>query len=947
MSVRITERSLYPLIMEVLRQTAKRFNVGISSISEVSISDLYPDIVFNIDGHTILLQIKIDSPTKLIEDITKTYPIARRMGADLIAVLFPTSVREISPEEIMRIGHKLSVRRTLVLTPWLSKDIVNVTLEHLAIEFFRAFTRYTRTNLPTVDFLTIARLSREVITELSTIIRAYSRLKAYQDMAQAIVGRFDFYKVLLSEFVEEEEIARTYIADIIAYIVIIEFLLAHIASIKLYGKSVLPIVENPLDPPRELVRELRTNIENSGLAAMYNKVLKALLHILSTLEALDEKDPRIRRLLARYIYATQVLRPEHVKEELLGRIYQESLPPETRKNLGAFFTHPRAAQLLAGLAIEGVDDKVLDPACGSGTLLAAAYEAKMSYALNAGIERSEAHRRFLNEDIVGIDIMQFAKELTSVNLIMQDIEISDVVPRVFFGDGVKKMLSAIPVLSDKDPPSLELVRAAIEAYEKLALPKEGFDVVIMNPPFTRRERMPETVRSDLRKSLGDVVRGKTGYWAYFFAAADNVIKPRGRLAAVTPEEFFAGRSAESLRRYLLLPGNREYRYTIMYVVKSAADVAFSERTYYRDYLVVMRKIPINEEPGPLIYVVLKKGKDELTYEDVKTLIHRIKEAHGGTRDTHNQEDELAYIARIKKPDLIVERHIGNLKPLVGFLYPRAQELFIELLEILADKPLLSDIADIIVYNPGQYVADRKKFREVEDYARRLFLVRYGARGKIAFRIVDEDAQDVLVVPRKGNMRNRIKKAYLVPSLRSPAGVIFMDISKHHEYAIVDEHALSKEAWEQAGFVEREKLLEALRDVRAAYADKACEILIARRLQLTTPNIYWLAFYSSKPLLSTAVNIGVRLHNYSDEDRALKALTLALNSSLTMLQLLGFLVETRGDFIDLHGRMVWSHVHVPDIRDEVIRESLSETFDKVSALVEKHKPLNLFKIKKQG
>jgi len=95
------------------------------------------------------------------------------------------------------------------------------------------------------------------------------------------------------------------------------------------------------------------------------------------------------------------------------------------------------------------------------------------------------------------------------------------------------------------------------------------------------------------------------------------------------------------------------------------------------------------------------------------------------------------------------------------------------------------------------------------------------------------------------------------------------------------------------------------------------------------------------LLSTAVNIGVRLHNYSDEDRALKALTLALNSSLTMLQLLGFLVETRGDFIDLHGRMVWSHVHVPDIRDEVIRESLSEAFDKVSALVEKHRPLNLF------
>ena len=939
MSTRITERSLYPLVIEVLQETAERFGIEVSGVSEVSIGDRYPDIILNLDNYAILLQIKIDSSTKLIEDITKTYPIARKIGADLIAILLPTSVREIGLEAIRGVGRGLAIKRALVLTPWLSKDIMDATLEQLALELLTAFARYAKTRLPVVDFLTIARLSREVITELSSIVRAHSKLSAYRDMAQAIVGRFDFYRALLSDFVEEEEVMGTYVADIVAYIIVIELLFAHIASIKSYGASVLPLVENPLDPPRELIHELRTNIEGSGLIDMYARVLEALSHVLRTLEALDERDPRIRRTLARYIYAIRVLRPEHVEEELLGRIYQEGLPPETRKNLGAFFTHPRAAQLLAGLAVEGADEKVLDPACGSGTLLAAAYEAKMRYALRAGMDRHEAHRRFLNEDVVGIDIMQFAKELTSVNLIMQDIGVGNVRPRVFFGDGVRKMLSAIPVRPGDDPPSLEFVRAAVEAYERLALPREGFDVVIMNPPFTRRERIPEAVRSELKKSLGDVVRGKTGYWAYFFAAADNVVKPGGRIAAVTPEEFFAGRSAESLRRFLFSPSEKNYRYTVMYVVKSAADVAFSERTSYRDYLVVMKKIPLHEEPGPLIYVVLKKRKDELTHEDLEALIHRIKEAREGGV---GREDELAYIAKIQRPDLVLEKHISNLKPLVGFLYPRAQELFIELLDILADKPSLGDLADIVVYNPGQHVADRRRFRGVEDYARRLFLVRYGARGKKAFRIVDERAHEVLVVPSKSKMRNSIDKAYLAPSLRSPAGVKLMDISACHEYAIIDERALSKRAWEQAGFVERGKLLEAVKDVRAAHDDKACRILIARRLRLTSPNIYWLAFYSDKPMLfTTSPFLGVRPKRMSGQGDALKALALSLNSSLTLLQLLGFFVETEGAFVTLHGELVWSHIRVPDIRGEDVREVLAGAFDRASERIAKHGVPSLF------
>ena len=104
-------------------------------------------------------------------------------------------------------------------------------------------------------------------------------------------------------------------------------------------------------------------------------------------------------------------------------------------------------------------------------------------------------------------------------------------------------------------------------------------MVIMNPPFTRwEERIPESEREKLVKLLGNVVSGgRIGYWEFFFVAADNVIKPGGRLAAVTPEEFFSGRTARSVREYLI----SKRGYALRYVVRSAVETAFSEGAHYR------------------------------------------------------------------------------------------------------------------------------------------------------------------------------------------------------------------------------------------------------------------------------------------------------------------------------------------------------------------------------
>jgi len=927
MVTEITERSLYPIIIDLFRQLAKEYNIRILGVQEVKLPGRkYPDIFMKMDGHKLLIQVKIDSLGKLLEDIAKSYPPARSIDADLLGILFPTEVRRISPTELEKVGPNLKVLRGLALTFWQGQDLENITLIELVKSLLEGYSEFQRTNVPLIDYLTIAKASREAIEELSTILRRFMGIKQYSDMSLAIVGRFDYYRAMLEDFLSEEE-SRVYIADIMAYLTIIQLLFLHVVSKKVYGVEVIPKVDNPLAPPSDLVQQLLSNLSNSTIIKDYHRILGALPWILETLKTLAEKDYGINLVLAKYIYALHPLRPEHVKDELFGRIYQLGLPPETRKNLGAFFTKPQAAKILARLAIKRWDDKVLDPACGSGTLLAEAYQAKLEKGKRQGVTHDlrQLHTKFLCEDIIGIDIMQFAKELSSINLALQNPSVK-VNPRIYAGDGIGKMVYARTPgksVSRRNLTQVDIwnfLEISRNEYEGLILPHEGIDVVIMNPPFTKRERIPKRERKRLDTLLGSIVRGKTGYWSYFFAATDYVIKPNGHFAAVTPEEFFAGRSSESLRRFMLLGeeysrnegrfikrSNRIYAPKI--IIRSGVETAFSEGASYRDYLVIFKK-QHDIMYDTTVFVILKRKLEELSEAECVKIAEAILNFKDSSQSEYSNENLVAM--KVHNVSKLLTKHIDNLKPLVGLNCLDTHKLLLELLEELSSNPTLKELEErgliaLRDYNPGQYIT-----RGVEEYARRLFIRRYRGRGKVSFVYVDgDDANLILELKQRREIRFPVTKKACLPSLRSPAGVRHMDITGEEEYVIVNPEAIPREVLNSSGLINLQDLDEAAEDIRQAYSDLAGNILLVRRVRLTSPNIYWLTFFSENNIIGpSAPMICVQTRdlgkNYS------KLLTLYLNSTITLLQLLGFAVETEGAWIALQGEQVWSHVHVPDI-----------------------------------
>jgi type I restriction-modification system DNA methylase subunit len=103
------------------------------------------------------------------------------------------------------------------------------------------------------------------------------------------------------------------------------------------------------------------------------------------------------------------LAPEDFTRNLLGSIFHKLIPREIRKPIAAYYTNPVAASLLANIAIDEPFSKVADLACGSGSLLVAAYNKKAE--LSQGETTQNIHERFVEKELTGIRCNAFCGTL--------------------------------------------------------------------------------------------------------------------------------------------------------------------------------------------------------------------------------------------------------------------------------------------------------------------------------------------------------------------------------------------------------------------------------------------------------------------------------------------------------------------------------------------------------
>ena len=103
-------------------------------------------------------------------------------------------------------------------------------------------------------------------------------------------------------------------------------------------------------------------------------------------------------------------------KEVAPTLYQNVITQEERKRLGEYYT-PRwlAKEITETVVDDPLDQRVLDPACGSGTFIEIAVEHILSHS--GGLTRTETLKK-LQENVVGIDIHPVAVQLAKATWVM-------------------------------------------------------------------------------------------------------------------------------------------------------------------------------------------------------------------------------------------------------------------------------------------------------------------------------------------------------------------------------------------------------------------------------------------------------------------------------------------------------------------------------------------------
>ena len=324
--------------------------------------------------------------------------------------------------------------------------------------------------------------------------------------------------------------------------------------------------------------------------------------------------------------------------DLTGRVFQRLI--SDRKYLATFYTLPASAALLARLAVAKMEDvdwadpaaigklRVGDFACGTGALLSAVYEQIAARHESAGGDAAAIHPAMMEEVLYGCDVMPSAIHITGSTL-------AGIQPDVMYGrsrlytmpygrqdDGTVKIgslellqSSNVMTLFNTSDPALRTGSAGEETATQVnaEIPDGTFDLVIMNPPFTRNTTREgatadavaaafaafdasEADQREMAKRMGELrpgtsYHGNAGIASAFAGLAHRKLRPGGVLALVLPLTAAVGLSWQNFREMVAL------NYTDLTVLSIAAngnDMAFSSDTGMAECLVIARKLKEGE-----------------------------------------------------------------------------------------------------------------------------------------------------------------------------------------------------------------------------------------------------------------------------------------------------------------------------------------------------------------
>ena len=374
-----------------------------------------------------------------------------------------------------------------------------------------------------------------------------------------------------------------------------------------------------------------------------------------------------------------------------GRILQKLT--HHRKQLAVYHTKPESAALMARLAIpEGLDwsdpktvtgYRMADYSCGAGALLIAAYRRVRELHQKSGGSPRKVHAAVLKDSITLVDVLPASVALAAAGLDALEpkpaqpggatraltLKYGPISSRTLPSEsqeqqeGQERRAIGLGSLDLLDPAALRkqdlrAIGRGDAAEKQLKFSPKSQDLVIMNPPFTKRpdprnldQNVPnpelgvqptsEAELAGMENRLDNIAQRVKAGWTnglslHFAHLAHRMVKRGGTIALLLPMSALTsgGGSGEAhgnrrpdlgwpMFRRKLVSG-----YTNVRIIGIAAfeeqDSTFSHDTYIAEVMILGRRLHVGEKPdGTGCFINLRRRPDD--EEDAARLAQAIDE----------------------------------------------------------------------------------------------------------------------------------------------------------------------------------------------------------------------------------------------------------------------------------------------------------------------------------
>lgn len=215
-------------------------------------------------------------------------------------------------------------------------------------------------------------------------------------------------------------------------------------------------------------------------------------------------------------FDTSSLNISSIKE--LENYLELIIPVGDRKFNGAFFTPDYIIDFIIKEIHPKENDTNLDPSCGCGAFLVGLTDYyKRSF--------NKPIKKIIKENIFGSDILEYNIHRA-------------------------KLILTIYALQNGE----QLKESDFNLYHQDSLRtswKMSFDNIVGNPPYVKFQDLTDDNRNYLAKHWTTVEGGTFNLYFAFFELGYKLLKPKGKLGYITPNNYFTSLAGEALRKYFL------------------------------------------------------------------------------------------------------------------------------------------------------------------------------------------------------------------------------------------------------------------------------------------------------------------------------------------------------------------------------------------------------------